>query len=242
MPVGSSWLIVLFKSFITWFSVNFINYWERGRLQYSSVAVDFFFSYFSIRWYFLIHCMPGNLFWMMWVLNPIFLVPGCFCVPMSILEVCSEPQLSHLQKTWSFWVLLLRCLRQEGAGLRSGMTFPSAEAGASWMFFLGSCEPGASPVQRVGKGSAPGPLSTGPCSLILLDGPFLALVVPPAMSWSVHSRGSEGGHLQVSPHASAPSLLSCTLRVSSCCPICFSPVAVLRLASLPSSLPRVADF
>lgn len=175
----------------------------------------------------------------MWVLNPIFLVPRCFCVPMSILEVCSEPQLSHLQKTWSFWVLLLRCLRQEGAGLRSGMAFPSAEAGASWMFFLGSCEPGASPVQRVGKGSAPGPLSTGPCSLILLDGPFLALVVPPAMSWSVHSRGSEGGHLQVSPHASAPSLLSCTLRVSSRCPICFSPVAVLRLASLPSSLPRV---
>lgn len=130
------------------------------------------------------------------VLNPTLLVPGYLCIPISVLELCSEARLSHLQTAWSFWVLLLRCVRRDWSNaqfrddipLHRGKSVPNALPSVLWI----------QPSWWEQAPAWPCP-STGYYSLVLLGGPFLR-----HMSWSVHSRVFEGDLLQVSLHSSAP--------------------------------------
>lgn len=110
------------------------------------------------------------------ILNSTLLVPGYFCVASNVLELCSEAQLSCLQTVWSFGFFRQDWNKAQfrdsySVLWRQDAAHDPAENTLSSVLSL----------RRLSRwwlmGTGPTRACVSTCSLILLGGPLLALVV-----------------------------------------------------------------
>lgn len=69
------------------------------------------------------------------IINFMFLGAGYFCIPVSILKVCSGIKLHYLEMVWSLQVLLLRFIRWEQSVFTLGLTSSPTEPRTFWKLY-----------------------------------------------------------------------------------------------------------